>query len=180
MGLSRDDQYDEFVSLLGLCENRIRRFVRSLMVRGDEVDDVMQDVSLECWKKFEAFAPESDDSRVTEFIRWACVIARFKVMSRIRDASRDRLVFREELCEILADETVAICVDRSNRHSALEGCLEKLASDDRRLILSVHAPGESVADIARQSGKEARRLYSRINMLRGMLLNCVQSRLAGE
>lgn len=181
MNQSRDDQYDQFVSLLGHCENRIRRFVRSLMIRsGEEIDDVMQDVSLECWRKFESFAPASDESRNEEFIRWACVIARFKVLSRIRDASRDRLVFREGLCELLAEQASQWAATYSTHQQALEVCLEKLAKDDRRLLLSVHVPGDSVAEIARQTGSEARRLYSRINALRGVLLNCVQTRLANE
>ena len=177
---TRDDQYDEFVSLLGHCENRVRRFVRSLTVGSDEIDDIMQDVSLECWRKFDSFSPDSDESIHEEFIRWACVVARFKVLSRIRDASRERLVFREGLAELIADDPAHWAVNQTSRQVALEHCLEKLQQDDRRLLLSVHVPGDSVANIARQMGLEARRLYSRINTLRAILLKCVQTRLANE
>jgi RNA polymerase sigma-70 factor (ECF subfamily) len=180
MKQTRDDQYDQFVSLLGHCENRIRRFVRSLTVGVDEIDDIMQDVSLECWRKFSAFSPSSGESPHEEFIRWACVVARFKVLSRIRDASRERLVFREGLAERLADESAEWAATQSSRQATLHHCLDKLQQDDRRLLLSVHAPGDSVADIARQTGLEARRLYSRVNTLRGLLLKCVQARLASE
>ncbi|MCA9140662.1 MAG: sigma-70 family RNA polymerase sigma factor [Planctomycetales bacterium] len=185
MNQSRDDQYNEFVSLLGHCENRIRRFVRSLMIRGVEIDDVMQDVSLECWRKFESFSPACDESSNDEFVRWACVIARFKVLSRIRDASRERLVFRDELYDLLADQVLAdqashVTAKHLAHQRALESCLDRLPEDDRRLLLSVHVPGDSVAEIARQTGAKARRLYNRINALRGLMLDCVRSRLASE
>ena len=180
MSKNRDQQYDEFVALLGHGENRVRRFVRSLMIRSAEIDDVMQDVSLECWRKFDSFTPDSKESQHEEFVRWACVIARFKVMSRLRDAARDRLVFDEGLADILAAESESIAATHFDRHAALEGCLGKLPADDRRLLLSVHAPGESVAKIARETGTQSRRLYSRVNSLRWQLLKCVRSNLAAE
>ena len=180
MNSARDHQYDDFVSLLGRCENRIRRFVRSLMVRTEEIDDVMQDVSLECWRKFDSFSPVSDNSRAEEFIRWANVIARFKVLSRIRNASRDRLVFSEGLVESLARDSSHLSVSPTSHQSALQQCLEKLTQDDRRLVLSVHSPEDSVAKIASQLGLEARRLYSRVNTLRAILVQCVQAQLASE
>ncbi|MGB7325876.1 MAG: RNA polymerase factor sigma-70 [Rubripirellula sp.] len=182
---TRDEQYDDFVSLLGHCEHRVRRFARSLMVGAEGIDDVMQDVSLECWRKFETFsyvAESADDgpgdSRHEAFIRWACVIARFKVLSRVRDASRERLVFSDELVELLADDSSSWAANESPRQTALTQCLSKLNPDDRRLLLSVHAPGDSVAGIAKQMGVEARRLYSRVNALRSAMLKCVQSQLA--
>ncbi|TWU57639.1 sigma-70 family RNA polymerase sigma factor [Rubripirellula reticaptiva] len=182
---TRDEQYDDFVSLLGHCEHRVRRFVRSLMVGAEGIDDVMQDVSLECWRKFESFSYAAEsadpgDSRHEAFIRWACVIARFKVLSRVRDASRERLVFSDELVELLAEDSSSWAAKESPRQAALTQCLSKLSQDDRRLLLSVHATGDSVAGIAKQMGVEARRLYSRVNALRSAMLKCVQSQLASQ
>lgn len=177
---ARERQYDRFVALLARHDLAIRRFVRFLMPSRDGVDDVMQETALECWKKFSEFQPDSAEAAADEFIRWACVIARYKALSWQRDKSRDRLVFREAVIEKLSQDAIDSLDHRSQQRLAVEACLEKLSPDQRRLVLSVHSPGESVARIALETGQQARRLYGKVNALRSVLLECAERRLAGE
>ncbi|WP_372898627.1 sigma-70 family RNA polymerase sigma factor [Stieleria sp.] len=177
---AREARYGEFVSLLARHDQSIRRFVRSLLPSNQGVDDVMQETALECWKKFESFTPATADDAVDEFIRWACVIARYKVLSWQRDSSRDRLVFRESVIERLAQDAMQDLEQRDRERKAIEKCLGELDDDHRRLVLSVHSPGESIAKIAEETGVKTRRLYSRVNALRKQLLDCVQGRLVEE
>ena len=175
---TRDTKYEEFVGLLARHDRSIRRFVRSLLPSGDGVDDVIQETALECWRKFPDFRPE-DHEDAAEFARWACVIARYKCLSWQRDHARDRLVFRESVIERLA-QVASEELDRQEQERwAIEACLGKLGADQRRLVLSVHSPGQSVASIAAESGEKPRRLYSKVNALRKQLLECVRRRLAG-
>ena len=176
----REAQYSQFVALLARHDQSIRRFVRSLLPSREGVDDVMQETALECWKKFSEFTPATPEDAVDEFVRWACVIARFKAMSWQRDRGRDRLVFRECVIEALAAAALDSLDQQESERRAIENCLQTMPDDQRRLVLSVHSPGESVALIAAETGQKARRLYSRINVLRNMLLDCVQQRLTGE
>ncbi len=176
----REQQYDEFVALLARHDLSIRRFVRFLLPSSDGVDDVVQETALECWKKFAEFQPERPDSTADEFIRWACVIARYKAMSWQRDRKRDRLVFREEVIDQLAQAALESLDRQDDERRAVESCLEQLPADQRRLVLSVHSPSESIARIAKETGENARRLYNRVNVLRTLLLNCVEKHLAGE
>ncbi|MGZ0174698.1 MAG: sigma-70 family RNA polymerase sigma factor [Planctomycetales bacterium] len=154
--------------------------MRSLLPSREGVDDVVQETALECWKKFSDFTPATDEDAVDEFVRWACVIARFKALSWQRDRSRDRLVFREGVIEVLAAAAMDGLDRQESERQAVETCLQTMEDDQRRLVLSVHSPGESIAMIAAETGQKARRLYSRINVLRKLLLDCVQQRLAGE
>ncbi|QDV43742.1 RNA polymerase sigma factor SigL [Stieleria neptunia] len=176
----REARYGEFVSLLARHDQSIRRFVRSLLPSNQGVDDVMQETALECWKKYESFTPENAEDAVDEFIRWACVIARYKVLSWQRDSSRDRLVFRESVIERLAQDAMQDLEQRDRERQAIETCLGELDADQRRLVLSVHSPGESIAKIAEETGVKTRRLYSKVNALRKRLLDCVQGRLVEE
>lgn len=176
----REARYNEFVGLLARHDQAIRRFVRSLLPTSDGVDDVMQETALECWKKFSDFQPESPQQAVDEFVRWACVIARYKALSWQRDQTRDRLVFREGVVEQLAHAAMDRLDKSESERRAVESCLRKMQRDDRRLVLSVHSPGQSIALIAAESGEQARRLYSKVNVLRKLLLECVQTQLAGE
>ncbi len=178
--IDREARYNDYVALLARHDQSIRRFVRSLLPTRDGVDDVMQETALECWKKFDDFSPSDPQSAVDEFIRWACVIARYKALSWQRDKGRDRLVFREGVIDQLA-QTAMTNLDRQDaERAAIEQCLGKMQDDHRRLVLSVHSPGESVALIAAETGQKARRLYNRVNVLRKHLLECVQQRLIGE
>jgi RNA polymerase sigma-70 factor (ECF subfamily) len=176
----REQLYDEFVTLLARHDLAIRRYVRFLLPSLDGVDDVMQETALECWRKFSDFQPPSVGDSADEFVRWACVIARYKAMSWQRDRSRDRLVFREAVIEQLSAAALESLDRRDEQRRAVEACLEKLTPDQRRLVLSVHSPGESIARIAKETGENARRLYSKVNALRSLLLECVERRLAGE
>lgn len=176
----REQRYSDFVALLARHDLSIRRFVRSLLPSRDGVDDVVQDTALECWNKFSEFNPKSPDDSADEFIRWACVIARYKAMSWQRDKARDRLVFRESVVEKLAQTALENLDQQELEQSAIESCLGELQDDQRRLVLSVHYPGESIAAIAKETGEAARRLYSKVNMLRRRLLECVQRRIATE
>ena len=177
---ARERQYDEFVKLLARHDAAIRRFVRCLLPSRDGVDDVVQESALECWKKFSDFQPASTEEAAEEFIRWACVIARYKALSWQRDKSRDRLVFREEVIQRLAQSALDSLGQLDEERLAVEACLQRLPADQQRLVLSVHAPGESVARIAEETGTKVRQLYSKVNALRAVLLNCVEQRLAGE
>ena len=177
---SREQRYNQFVGFLAIHDQAIRRFIRALMPSRDGVDDVLQETALECWKKFDDFSPADKADPAEEFIRWACVIARFKVLSHFRDRSRDRLCFRESLVDRLAETALSqIGVEESER-IAVDDCLSQLSEDQRRLVLSVHSPGESVARIASETGVRARTLYSKVNSLRRILLDCVRSKLAAE
>ena len=176
----RERRYHEFVGLLARHDQAIRRFVRSLLPSREGVDDVMQETALECWKKFSDFTPDSPERAIDEFIRWACVIARYKALSWQRDKARDRLVFRESVVQRLAQAAMENLDHQDSERRAIESCLGKMQADQRRLVLSVHSPGESIALIAAETGEKARRLYSKVNVLRKRLLECVQQRLVAE
>ncbi len=174
----REQSYGQFVGLLARHDLAIRRFVRSLLPSQEGVDDVMQDTALECWRKFSGFTPQEDGSN--EFIRWACVIARYKALSWQRDRSRDRLVFREAVVEQLFHTAMELEDDYASERKAIEECLQQMEDAQRTLVLSVHSPGQSIAQIAAETGEKARRLYSRVNTLRRLLRDCVQGHTATE
>ena len=176
----RESSYSQFVALLARHDMSIRRFVRSLLPTAEGVDDVVQDTALECWRKFSEFQPADPDNASEEFVRWACVIARFKALSWQRDRSRDRLVFRDSVVTQLAATALENLDRRDAERQAMESCLQRMDEDQRRLVLSVHLPGESIARIAAETGQKARRLYSRVNTLRKLLLSCVEQRIAED
>ena len=76
----------------------LHTFVRSLVPTRQMASEVMQDVILVLWEKFEVAA---------DFQGWAFGVARNVVMRHLRSLSRDRHVFDDELVNQLADDAGA-------------------------------------------------------------------------
>lgn len=172
-----------FIALLARTEHVVRRFTLGLLPGGEGIDDVLQETALEAWRKFAEFEENKEtESRGTssDFACWVCVIARYKILSYQRDRSRDRMVFREELLSELADLAMGDIQSREAELSAVEYCLEQMGEHSRRLLLSVHRYGDSVAKIAEETQRKPRRLYYQINVLRSTLLDCVRTRMAKD
>ena len=172
-----DQRYEEFVSLFTANEPAIRAFVRSLVCSWDDADEVMQNTGLVLWRKFSEFDASGDD-RETDFFRWACVVARFEVLSWRRDQARDRHVFDEDLVERLATEADEARETLSAERQALEVCLRKLPDDLRRVVLSAYEPGVKLNEVARELGKSATAFYKKLNRTRASLLDCVRRETA--
>ena len=172
----RDQQYSQFVQMFVRHEAAVRGFVRSLLPSWADTDDVMQEVSLACWKKFDQF--ESGDE-AGEFLRWTCMIGRFEVLRHRRRFARDRLVLSEDVIQLLAADAESRLDLASKERQAVEQCLQKLNAAERRLLLSVHTPGDWIARIADEMNEKSRRLYTKLNFLRDQIAQCVRQRVAG-
>ncbi len=168
---STDDSYRDFVRLFTQHEGGLRAFVRTLVPTWHDADEVMQEVSLVAWKKFDQFVPD------TEFVRWAATIARFEVLNYRRSKARDRLVFDEEVIQLLAEEIEEEMVDQDAQRHALETCLGKLPEQRRQLVLRAHSPGQKMKPMAEEVGVSPNALYKTVERIRLILFRCIEDTL---
>jgi RNA polymerase sigma-70 factor (ECF subfamily) len=161
--------YEWFVQLLTKHERSIRAYIRAGLPSGQDVGEVMQEVSLIAWRKFSDL--ENPD---TDFARWATVIARYEILKFRRTKARDRLVLGESFIEMINEEGVEESEDREKQLSALEICLKKLPESRRELILNAHVSGVSITELAGQIGKNRNALYQLLWRIRQELANCVE------
>jgi RNA polymerase sigma-70 factor (ECF subfamily) len=173
---SATDDYERFTELFTRNEMALRAFARSLVPTWFDADEVVQEVALVAWRKFGEF--EADDN--TSFIKWVCVIARFKALHNRRSYARDRLAFCDDLIELMADEGVEENHQRQREYQALEACMKGLPAKQRRLITLAYTPGISVKEEAQRSGLRPNTVYMRLNRIRGTLFSCIQQRMATE
>lgn len=149
-------------------QSELRAFVRACLPRAADVDDVMQQVSLVAWRKFDQLTEPA------QFPRWACVIARYEVLKYRRAHARDRLVLDEDIIEKLADEGAEEMSLRREQLAALDGCIEKLPRDRRELALTAYAPETSIKELAAHMGRSEGSLYQLLARIRQELLRCVE------
>ena len=166
-----DARYEEFVRLFAHHEPDLRRFVRSLLPTAVDADEVLQQSAIVIWRKFDQFDPQ------TNFMKWACVISRFEALAYRRKMARDRLVFREDVMALMADEGAEEVDSREAEHAALEACLGNLSEKQRQFLVLAYTPGVKVKELAEQAGSTAAAFYMRLKRLRRPLMECVESKL---
>ncbi len=166
-----DSEYESFVELFTASEPALRGFVRSLVPGWHDADEVVQEVALTAWKKFEDFEQGSS------FLSWVCTIARFKALSYRRNKARDRLCFSDELIELMAEEGMTETNSRKQEYRALEKCLAKLSEKQRRWIMISYTPGLSVKEEAEKAGVNPGTIYMRTNRIRKVLFDCINQTL---
>jgi len=166
-----DPQQDQFLRLYAEQEQSLHGYVRSMLPDRHAASEVMQEVIVTLWQKFEG----ADDFR-----KWAFGVARMKVLHYLQRRKRDRHVFSEELVQQLAERQAELGPRHTTHREALEHCLEKLHHDQRVLVLTAYTKGTRMDDLAAQRGETAMALYKKLHRLRQGLLECVRRTLALE
>lgn len=164
MSFEPESNHASFVRALTKHERVIRAYIRGAGIsRPEDVDEIMQEVSLIAWEKFEQLG------NVDEFPRWACVIARYRVLDFRRNRFRDRLVLNEKVFDLLMEEALEETGQHETRLRYLENCLEELPPAGRKLVNAAYEPGASIDEMARSAGKKSNALYQQLWRLRQIL-----------
>jgi RNA polymerase sigma-70 factor (ECF subfamily) len=163
-----------FLRLFTAHEEAVRAFVRRLVPTRADADDVMQDVSVVLWEKFESFREGAD------FRAWAFGVARFEVLGWLRDKGRDRLVLNEEVVLKIAEESARDEPKLERQREALELCMAKMPAEQRELLMQAYQPEVRIQEVALDSGRSVPGFYQWLHRMRRMLLDCIRRALAQE
>lgn len=168
---SEHERHAQFLRHYAKSEVALHTFVRSLVPTRQMASEVMQDVILVLWEKFDAAA---------DFQGWAFGVAKNVALRHLRRQSRDRHVFDDELVNQLADDAVALVPVHDGHREALEHCLDKLPAAQRDLVLTAYTKGTRMDELAARRGQTPMALYKLLHRIRQALLECVERTLAKE
>lgn len=168
------EQHDQFLRLFVEHEEALRLFVRSLLFNREESREVMQEVAIVLWRKFD----DSLDS--LSFRRWAFGVARMEVLSFRRDRARDRHTFSEDIAELLERTVQEESEVLERQRSYLELCVGKLPADQCKLVRTAYEPRVKMNDLARKLGWTSMALYKKLHRIRLQLMECIRRELALE
>jgi RNA polymerase sigma-70 factor, ECF subfamily len=161
-------RHEKFLRLFTASDAALRAYVRTLVPTRDDAAEIMQEISLVLWRKFEEYQGHED------FRRWAFGVARFEVLAWRRDKARDRLVLSEEALTLIAEQMTDDASRLESQRSTLELCLGKLQEDHRSLLRAAYAPGAKLDRLAQESGRTIQSLYKNLQRIRARLLDCVR------
>ena len=165
------DPHEDFLRLWTRHEPELRAFVRSCCLRAQELDEVMQEVSVVAWRKFSSL----DDSKA--FGPWACMISRCELLMARRRHARDRLVLAEDVVKLLAEEVAEEMSLRHRQLAVLDDCIGKLPRERRELALAAYSRDTSIRDLAKQMGRTEGALYQLLARIRKQLFDCMNRSL---
>jgi RNA polymerase sigma-70 factor (ECF subfamily) len=171
MPQSLEPPYADFLRLYAQHEAALHVFVRAMLSNRQEADEVMQQVVVVLWSKFD---------QAQDFKKWAFGVARLEVLRFLQARKRDRHVFDEALMHRLADRAALHAPEVASRREALDGCLEKLPAAQRELVLTAYTKGTRMDELATHRGQTPMALYKLLQRIRQALLDCVERTLAEE
>lgn len=161
-----DDQ-KRLMALMTRHQRQIFSYIYTLVPRRHDAEDLLQETSVVIVEKFKDFIPGSD------FVAWACQIAYWRIRYSRQKFARSKVVFDEEVLELVSRTAATLIPELDARHEALAHCLEKLPGRDRDLILVRYEPGSGVEEAARSSGRSLEAAYKALTRIRKLLFDCV-------
>ena len=165
---------ESFVRSLTGCQQSLFSYILSLLPNPDDARDVLQNTNVVMWRKASQFREG------TNFIAWACQVARLEVLAHRRDTARDRHVFDDDLVGQLASDAEERAVDPDRRTQAFEHCFRELTEHQRELIHERYSPGGSVQAMAKERDRSPGAISVAVSRIRKTLKKCIERQLLRE
>ena len=168
----QSDQVSAFVNQLTICQHKIYAFVLTLVPNWSDADDLMQETAEVMWRKFQ------DADQIDNFCAWGKMIARNKVMNFYTKKKRQRMIFDDDLLKDVIDRE-----EKTSSHDemclrALQKCVKKLSSHDRRLIQALYEHDITIKKLAEEIKRPVQGLYKTMARIHHNLLQCVRRSLS--
>jgi RNA polymerase sigma-70 factor, ECF subfamily len=165
---------DELVGLLTPHKNEIFGFIFCMVHSLQDAEDIFQQAVITMWNKFDQFEPGSN------FLPWACRIARYKALNFIKSKRRARVYFSEDLISELAEQEAEQTEALEARLRALATCRQKLSSGDQALLALCYGDSGTIRDAAERIGRPVGSVYDSLSRIRRALYLCIERTLAQE
>lgn len=156
-----------FIEALTRHQPVLEAFCHSHLANRADARDVLQETNVKLWEKSASWNPE------TSFLPWAFAVARFTLLSHVRDRMRDRLVFDSDVIEAISSDCEVAARELPVRQEALGRCLQKLEQTQRSLLRDHYVGGRTLRDLASASGRSEGSLKMLMMRLRQQLGACI-------
>ncbi|TWT79273.1 RNA polymerase sigma factor YlaC [Planctomycetes bacterium CA13] len=152
--------------------SRIRGYILSILPNIGRADDVLQETFLTASLKANDFVAG------TNFVAWACTIARYKVLEECKRLKKSKTLLSPEAIEAVcaADDPLLDEGDEAEM-SALKKCLCELSPHTRRAIDLRYKRAHSASEIATILGWSIDSVYVVLSRARGTLQKCINAKL---
>jgi RNA polymerase sigma-70 factor (ECF subfamily) len=169
-----DDAQTRFLKLHMAQQRPLYGFILAAVRDPVEADDLLQQVTLILWKKFEEFREGSP------YLPWAFGIARYEIASHFRRQGRGERRVSMDILDQVAPELEAQEGRLERERGALAECVRTLPEPLRELLRLRYDEGTSLRELASRLGQSLAAVNMKIVRVRRALLDAARPRLAGE
>lgn len=169
-----DSKSSKFFGLYNSIHGSLMSYIMMMVHNLTAAEDLLQETATIMWENFDQF------QEGTNFTAWAMTIARNKTLEYLRDNRRTKKLLRHEFYARLSHVAEQSAQDYGLRVNALNNCLKKLDSKDKKLIALRYRDNVSVKDIALKVGRPASTLYFRISHIMNLLNLCISRSLSKQ
>lgn len=166
------DPGNQFAKLLVKHDRELRRYIAMLLPRQGDVEEVLQRTATILWEKFSAYDAERP------FAPWAMRFAYFEVLNYRKEYARSRMIYSEDVIELLSDSYEQISDELVARRQAFRSCLSKVHAEDRVLLDRRYGDCFTVKALALETGRTAKSIYRRLDRIRDAIAACVDREIA--
>jgi RNA polymerase sigma-70 factor, ECF subfamily len=164
-----EDKYSRFLQLFMPAQLALRRFVMAHIPDFHQAEDVLQEISLTLWKKFD------DYDEKFQFEAWAFGIARNRIMASKRDYARKREVITDEISEKIAQKLAGLAHDESRYLKHVESCIDKMPETQRSVVRMKYFEESSIERIATAVGRTNMAVRGLLCRVRDALAECMRN-----
>lgn len=168
------EDHKNFLKVFLTHQDEIRAFINALERQVSARDDLFQEVSMTLMKKFDDYDPE------LPFNRWAKGVARNVLLNHWKKVGRSKVVFNEEVMDIISDSFEKIEKEASSHQEALESCFEKLPDNSKEVLNYKYRDNLSVDEIALKCNGKFEAIKKMLFRLRSKLRDCIELEVASE
>jgi RNA polymerase sigma-70 factor (ECF subfamily) len=170
--MSRPD-FDQarFIAALTRHQPALAAFCHAQLANPQDAQEALQTTCVKLWDKAAEWDPR------TEFLPWAFAVARFTILSHIRDRMRDRLIFDEDVVAAMAEDTEKVAAELEERRQALGNCMQMLKAEQRDILQAHYLTGRTVREIAEATQRSESGIKMILLRLREQLSDCIQRQL---
>jgi RNA polymerase sigma-70 factor (ECF subfamily) len=165
---------ERFMAQLTAHYHRLYQYVRTLMPRQQDAEDVLQNTLAVMWKKFDDVEP------IANFYGWAKRVAYFEVQSYRRQNKRMVTIFDEDVFQQIADRADSMGELLEARGELMDRCIERLNLADVQLLTLRYAAGATVKDVAQRLARPADSLRKSLKRIHQTLWDCINREMAAH
>lgn len=151
-------------------QQAVMAFVLSLEPGIHDAEEIVQETFVTASRKASTWTPG------TNFLGWACAIARFRTLSFQRDRGRQKCRLAPDVVELLSEHAEEDFSVFQGRVSALRGCLTELAPKAHELIRLRYHAGQMPELIAVEIGWTVNAVRVALTRARNALRECLEQR----
>lgn len=168
---SPESSSSRFIAALTRHQPALEAYCHAQLASRQDAQDALQATCVKLWEKADEWDPE------TNFLPWAFAVARYAVLSHIRDQMRDRLVFDEEVMLAMAENVEATAAEFDERREALARCMKKLTPEQNGLLHEHYIAHRALPELAAAMQKSLSAVKMTLLRLRQQLGECIERQM---